>query len=94
MAVGHGAGLMVLPVLMPLCLPAMPVASIGALWHPTLLALMAVGVHMAAMLLLIGTIALLVYDWIGLGFLRTGWVNLDLLWSIALLGTGILVALV
>jgi hypothetical protein len=31
-----------------------------------------------------------VYDWVGLAFLRRGWINLDLLWSMALIATGLL----
>ena len=37
-----------------------------------------------------GVIALAVYQWIGVAFLRRGWVNLDLVWSIALVATGLL----
>ncbi len=51
-------------------------------------ALLALGLHTLAMLLAIGTVALLVYDRIGLGFLRTGWINLDRVWTVALTGCG------
>jgi hypothetical protein len=47
-------------------------------------------VHTLAMLAVTGTIALLVYDWIGLGFLRRGWFNVDLIWTAALVVTGLL----
>jgi hypothetical protein len=40
------------------------------------------------MLLVAGAIALAVYRWVGLAFLRRGWINLDLVWVIALLGAG------
>jgi hypothetical protein len=33
-------------------------------------------------------IAIAVYEWVGLAFLRRGWVNLDLLWAFALIGVG------
>jgi hypothetical protein len=46
--------------------------------------LAAVGVHAAALVSISGIIALLVYDWIGVGFLRRGWINLDWLWIRAL----------
>jgi hypothetical protein len=36
------------------------------------------------MLATIAVIALAVYRWIGVGFLRRGWINLDLLWTAAL----------
>jgi hypothetical protein len=31
-----------------------------------------------------------VYQWVGVAFLRRGWLNLDLVWSIALAATGLL----
>jgi hypothetical protein len=54
------------------------------LWIATL----AVAVHTLATLIVTGAIALIVYEWVGLGFLRRGWLNLDLAWSLALIGTG------
>jgi hypothetical protein len=56
MATAHGAGLMLVPALVPLCLadsPAREITASGSL----LLATAAVGVHMAAMLLTAGAIA-------------------------------------
>jgi hypothetical protein len=47
-----------------------------------------IGVHTGAMLLVIAAIAIVVYEWIGLAFLRRGWINLDYLWSIALAASG------
>jgi hypothetical protein len=41
------------------------------------------------MLIVAGAIAISVYEWIGLAFLRRGWINLDLLWIAALLGAGV-----
>jgi hypothetical protein len=35
-------------------------------------------------------IALVVYKWIGVAFLRRGWINLDLLWTIALVLCGVI----
>ncbi len=52
-------------------------------------AVLALGLHTVAMLLAICAVALLVYDHIGVAFLRTGWVNLDLVWSIALALCGV-----
>ena len=37
-----------------------------------------------------GLIAVAVYQWLDLGFLRRGWLNLDRLWVGALAGTGLL----
>lgn len=85
MAGAHGAGLMLVPVLLPLCSSG---AGTGAATGPLLPVLLALGLHSIAMLIAIGAIALLVYDRIGLGFLRTGWVNVDLVWTAALLVCG------
>jgi hypothetical protein len=49
-----------------------------------------VAVHTLAMLIVTGAIALVVYEWVGLGFLRRGWINLDIAWNLALIGTGLL----
>ena len=91
MATVHGAGMMLIPALMPLQMDmsqphmhAMPASH--SLWIATL----AVAVHTLAMLIVTGAIALIVYDWVGLGFLRRGWINLDLAWSLALIATGLL----
>ncbi|MDR7136044.1 hypothetical protein J2X06_003262 [Lysobacter niastensis] len=56
MATAHGAGLMLVPALVPLCMadtPAREITASGSL----VLALAAVGVHMAAMLVTTGAIA-------------------------------------
>jgi hypothetical protein len=42
-----------------------------------------------AMLVVTGIVALLVYEWVGLDFLRRGWINLDLVWTAALIGIGL-----
>lgn len=88
MAGGHGAGLMLVPVLLPLKLTAShahasPAGTFAA-------ALAAVGVHTLAMLGTTGAVAVLVYEWVGLAFLRRGWINLDLVWTLALIVTGFL----
>jgi len=87
MASAHGAGLMLIPVIMPLCLsatPAQELTSSGSLF----IVLAALGVHSFAMLATIAAISIAVYRWIGVAFLRRGWVNLDLIWTGALLLCG------
>jgi hypothetical protein len=84
MATAHGAGLMLLPALMPLC-TGLPIFGGGSL----LISLAAVGVHTLATLAVTGLVALVVHDWLGLAFLRRGWINFDLLWSGALVTTGL-----
>ena len=86
MASAHGAGLMLVPVVMPICLAASPAPDVtGSL----ALAAAAVGVHTAAMLATIGAIALVVYRLVGVAFLRRGWINLDLVWTLSLLLCGV-----
>ena len=33
-------------------------------------------------------IAVAVYEWVGLAFLRRGWINLDLVWALVLIAVG------
>jgi hypothetical protein len=87
MASAHGAGLMLLPAFMPLCAsgatPVTPDATMA-------LALAALAVHTVAMLATIAAISFAVYNWIGVAFLRRGWINLDLVWTGALIVCGII----
>jgi hypothetical protein len=85
MATTHGAGLMLWPVLMPLCFPA---ASEPTLTSPFLAALLGVGIHTLAMLTVSTAVAVAVYEWIGLEILRHAWFNVDLIWMLALLLAG------
>lgn len=89
MATAHGAGLMLVPVLIPLCLSAMPASELTAAGSLPI-ALAAIGTHMAAMLAVTLAIAVFVYEWLGLSFLRRGWINFDLVWIAALAITGII----
>ncbi len=84
MATVHGAGLMLVPALVPLCanVPAFGEASL-------LVSLAAVAVHTLTMLAVTGLIAVVVYEWIGVAFLRRSWINFDLLWTGALVATGL-----
>ncbi len=52
--------------------------------------LLAVLVHTLAYLVVMAVVALLVYEKLGLALLRRSWWNLDLLWAIALIVTGVL----
>ena len=93
MATAHGAGLMLVPFLLP---TASHGAAAGhhagnhAIGASLLLSMMAIATHTLAMLLVTGAIAVLVYDWVGVAFLRRGWINLDPLWTVALIAAGLL----
>jgi hypothetical protein len=92
MASAHGAGLMLVPVLIPLCLAASPAHELTASGSlPVSLA--AIAVHTLAMLAVTGAIAVAVYEWLGLAFLRRGWLNVDRLWTVALIAAGAILIL-
>jgi len=88
MASAHGAGLMVLPVVLgsaaaaPHC--AMHNAGSSA-WSP----LTATAIHSAGYLAVSTLIALVVFEKLGVGLLRKTWVNLDLIWAAALVAASI-----
>lgn len=106
MATAHGAGLMLAPVLLG---GAGPAALAGHAAEPTLAlpVLAAVGpaagvatavaatlLHGLGMLAAMAGAALLVYDHVGLGILRRGWVDVDRAWAVALVAAGALVLFV
>jgi hypothetical protein len=99
MATAHGAGLMVLPLLVG----GAGVKPVGGaeshamhLAHASLLpvsdsmntGLEATAMHTAGYLLVTGLTAVVVYRKVGLRMLRTMWINLDLIWGVALVVTG------
>jgi hypothetical protein len=53
-----------------------------------------IGIHTVAMLATTAVIAVAVYEWFGLELLRRAWLNVDLIWAVALLATGALLLLV
>lgn len=83
-ATGHGAGLMVAPVVMVL----MAGRGEPGMGQGVEAALLGIGVHTAALFLVMAAAAWIVYRWVGLAFLRSHWINFDLLWAGALLITG------
>jgi hypothetical protein len=88
MALAHGAGLMLFPALLPLCMPE--TSGTGSLMSNTGVALAAVALHSAAMLAVAGSVAVIVYRLTGVAILREGWINLDWLWSAALVVSGMI----
>jgi hypothetical protein len=90
MATAHGAGLMLWPMLMPLCFPGGVETGDSGAFLP---AAAGVGVHTVAMLLATTAIAVVVYEWVGLAVLRRAWINVDLIWTVALVAAGLWLAL-
>lgn len=94
MASAHGAGLMVLPVVLKM--PPMGAAAghhLHAFQDP-LTGVTATLVHTAGYLTVTAATAVLVYQKFGLALLRTAWVNLDIMWAFALMATGCLALIV
>jgi hypothetical protein len=84
MASAHGAGLMVLPVVLAGShahhhMAAAPDPGTG-IW--------ATLIHTLGYFTVTAAVALLVYQKFGLAMLRRSWLNLDLIWAIALVVTG------
>jgi hypothetical protein len=92
-AMAHGAGLMLVPIYLGLCgNPAMQNAghlAAGELMAANLgTAFLVAIVHAAAMSLAGGVLAVGVYFWLGLRFLRQSWFNLDVVWAVSLIVVG------
>jgi hypothetical protein len=95
MAAAHGAGLMVVPVLLRGSTAQAFGATAGhdhahfsATASPAA-AIFATAVHTAGYLAVTGLVAWVVYRKAGLAVLRKTWFNVDLLWALALIATGL-----
>jgi len=104
----HGAGLMLVPVL--LRLPAAATAYAAGHDHAAqagvsyicglavpaapLADVVALAIHSVAMFAVMALIAVVVYEFVGLAILRRAWVNLDRIWAGALVAGGVIAALV
>ena len=106
MASAHGAGLMLMPILLGRS-EALGAEHSEHMSHAGHLApqqmssltdpwtwLVAVVVHSTGYLLVSVLIALLVYEKLGLALLRRAWFNVDLLWMIALMISGLVLLLI
>jgi hypothetical protein len=89
MASAHGAGPMVLPVVL-----AGPHAHCHAATQGAAGGLWATLIHTLGYFTVTAAVALLVYQKLGLAMLRRSWLNLDLVWAVALVVTGFVALLV
>jgi hypothetical protein len=97
MASAHGAGLMLVPFLtsshtfapysMQMTMPS------HAAQAPLLTGSLMIGVHTLGYLLTMALVGLVVYRKFGVSFLRTAWFNVDAVWAVALLMTGLIALL-
>jgi hypothetical protein len=97
MASAHGAGLMLVPILLRLSEPIQGAhdssdhtAHVGMSGSATIVTdLATVGLHTLAMFVVMGAIAIVVYEKLGVMILKRTWFNVDLLWAGALVGAGV-----
>jgi len=99
MASAHGAGLMVLPFVLNASSGAAHAGHEGHLLAAGLPTSQSAGLaatllHTAAYLFVTGSIAVVVYEKLGLRLLRKAWINLDLIWSGALVVTAALTLII
>ena len=87
-ASAHGAGLMVLPIWLRMSAASGDHAA--HLHGSTTIAsgVAATAVHSASYLLVTAAIAWIVFHKLGVGLLRKAWINLDLIWAVALIASG------
>ncbi len=98
MASAHGAGLMVVPLVLATHTVA---ADTGHHHHAMNMAavspasaLLATGLHALGYLLVTAVLALVVFEKLGVGVLRKAWFNVDLIWAVSLIITGAVCAIV
>ncbi|MEU7841217.1 hypothetical protein AB0B39_09625 [Micromonospora sp. NPDC049114] len=89
MSSAHGAGLMLLPVLVAEPVPGGHSGHLAAAPLGALPGLAAAGVHTVAMLGTALVVAVLVYQVLGVGVLRRAWFNVDRLWAGVLVAAGL-----
>jgi len=99
MASAHGAGLMLVPFFLQ-----SPAAGEGhhhdahqmhawafANFSAPSLLIAAVVIHTLGYLLMTALVAIVVYEWVGVSILRRAWFNIDLVWMLALMITGVFI---
>jgi len=95
MSSAHGAGLMVAPVLIGAGVADASasdhaIQAAGGSGAALLTSAFGLVLHVAAMVAVMGFVALLVYDRYGVAILRKAWINLDGVWAAAFVFAGVL----
>jgi hypothetical protein len=91
-AMAHGAGLMLVPIFLGICLiddleaghqaaGELMTGNVGTAFLVSL-------AHTASMTLVGGIVATVIYFWLGLKFLSKTWFNLDVVWALSLVAVG------
>ena len=95
MSSAHGAGLMLVPILLKLSTTGSAgnqdmtlIASVSSIspWQ----GLAAASLHTVALLVVMSLVAIVVYERVGVGFLHRAWLNVDLIWTVTLLLAGVI----
>src|SRR5262245_54831248 len=84
----HGAGLMILPFVLGASMDGAGSGHAHAM-HLGGTGVLAMVLHTASYLTMAGAMASLVYGRLGLHLLRTAWINVNGIWAIALIATGV-----
>jgi hypothetical protein len=89
MSSAHGAGLMLVPALLPLCANSLTGPAASGAFEAGAIALVVHTLAMLSVIAIISFVTLTIHERTGLGFLRTGWINVDWVWNVALIACGI-----
>lgn len=98
-AMAHGAGLMLVPVVLGLCAPAQPAHEGQNSAHSMMMAIMADDIATALVVALVHTLAMVaagglvawaVFRFLGLRYLSRSWFDLDRIWAASLVATGLI----
>jgi hypothetical protein len=92
-ASAHGAGVMVLPVLLGMSVAESHGAHVHAA-NDLAAGVTATAVHSGSYLAVTALVAWVVFRKLGVGLLRTAWINLDVVWAVALIASGALTLLI
>jgi hypothetical protein len=97
MASAHGAGLMVVPIFLGMThspAPAHACHYAEATSGTMSAAILATALHAVGYLGVTAVLSVVVFERFGVGLLRKAWLNLDVMWAAALIGTGVLTFLI
>jgi uncharacterized membrane protein len=84
---------MVVPVFLAMAITPGGLANHSMMASTPAAAIFATLVHAFGYLLVTAAVALLVFEKLGVGLLRKAWLNLDLVWAVALIATGVITVL-
>jgi hypothetical protein len=94
MSSAHGAGLMLVPILLRLSPHAAGSQDMTLIAYTASVSpwqgMAAATLHTVALLVVMALVAIVVYERFGVGFLHRAWLNVDLVWTVTLLVAGVI----